>query len=1058
MKYIKITVAVLLIGSSHLESHAQAYRDADGDGLIDINFIEQLDSMRYNLTGTCSPSTCNGYELRRNLNFNTAASYRSGTVDTTYTTGSGWSPINGFAGTFHGNDSTISNLFINRSADTNIGFFGIMSTSETSIIRNVGLLSVNITGYNIVGGLVGTNIGTVTRCFTTGSVRGASQSSGTIGGFAGKNGTIFGNNGRGFITESYANVSVEGYYYVGGFVGINDFNSTITRRCYATGNVISFINYVGGFAGYNSFGIIDECYASGLVRSDFSVGGGFLGTQDYGTINNVFWNNSGTTTTGIEVINSSPFITTQSTGIVGLPADAFNSNGFENYPQNITFTLSPSLKTYGDTLFTITPAIASSRLAVQYSSSNTAIASINGTSVTINGGGTVSIIAYQTGNTDYASASRTQILTVNQASQSITFGILPLKTFGDGAFTLTATASSSLAVAYSSGSTTIASINGTSVTINGVGTVSITAYQTGNANYSAATSVSRILTVNQASQSINFALSLKTFGDRPFKLTASVGGSLTVTFSSFNNSVASVITGDSLQIHSAGTVQIMARHTGDNNYLKDSVVQIFTVQKAKQSINFALSLKTFGDRPFKLTASVGGSLTVTFSSFNNSVASVITGDSLQIHSAGTVQIMARHTGDNNYLKDSVVQIFTVQKAKQSINFALSLKTFGDRPFKLTASVGGSLTVTFSSFNNSVASVITGDSLQIHSAGTVQIMALHKGDNNYLKDSVVQIFTVQKAKQSINFALSLKTFGDTPFKLTASVGGSLTVTFSSFNNSVASVITGDSLQIHSAGTVQIMARHTGDNNYLKDSVIRIFTVANSNQRINFVLPLKTFGDRPFKLTASVGGSLTVTFSSFNNSVASVITGDSLQIHSAGTVQIMALHTGDNNYLKDSVVQIFTVQKAKQSINFALSLKTFGDTPFKLTASVGGSLTVTFSSFNNSVASVITGDSLQIHSAGTVQIMAFHTGDNNYLKDSVVQIFTVQKAKQSINFALPLKTFGDTPFKLTASVGGSLTVTFSSFNNSVASVITGDSLQIHSAGTVQIMAFIREIIII
>ena len=731
--------------------------------------------------------------------------------------------------------------------------------------------------------------------------------------------------------------------------------------------------------------------------------------------------------------------------------------------QSITFGILP-LKTFGDGAFTLT-ATASSSLTVAYSSSNTAIASINGTSVTINGAGTVSITAYQTGNTNYSAAtSVSRILTVNQASQSINFGILPLKTFGDGAFTLTATASSSLTVAYSSGSTAIASINGTSVTINGAGTVSITAYQTGNTNYSAATSVSRILTVNQASQSITFGiLPLKTFGDRPFKLTASVGGSLTVTFSSFNNSVASVITGDSLQIHSAGTVQIMALHTGDNNYLKDSVIRIFTVANSNQRINFALSLKTFGDRPFKLTASVGGSLTVTFSSFNNNVASVITGDSLQIHSAGTVQIMARHTGDNNYLKDSVVQIFTVQKAKQSINFALSLKTFGDRPFKLTASVGGSLTVTFSSFNNSVASVITGDSLQIHSAGTVQIMALHTGDNNYLKDSVIRIFTVANSNQRINFALSLKTFGDRPFKLTASVGGSLTVTFSSFNNSVASVITGDSLQIHSAGTVQIMARHTGDNNYLKDSVVQIFTVRKASHIISFeALPLKTYGDGRFKISAYSSSSLPLSFTSSNTALVNIVGNDSLQIHGSGTVIITASQTGNGNYNPSmDVTQSFTIgykdivnpQKIGQIMSFSLIPHlTVGQT-ITLTATTNSSLPVYFVSENAKVT--ITGNILRADSTGAVNITAIQGGNIAYNPTTSTQNIiiysrtTVNKMNQIINFeSIPNLTVGNT-YVLQANASSSLLVTFLNSNTQILS-INKNTITVLNSGIASITA--------
>ena len=58
-------VLSLLIGviaiflSSGGAVNAQTYRDQDGDGLIEISFIETLDSIRFNLTGACSSGTCN---------------------------------------------------------------------------------------------------------------------------------------------------------------------------------------------------------------------------------------------------------------------------------------------------------------------------------------------------------------------------------------------------------------------------------------------------------------------------------------------------------------------------------------------------------------------------------------------------------------------------------------------------------------------------------------------------------------------------------------------------------------------------------------------------------------------------------------------------------------------------------------------------------------------------------------------------------------------------------------------------------------------------------------
>src|SRR5687768_149605 len=54
--------------------------------------------------------------------------------------------------------------------------------------------------------------------------------------------------------------------------------------------------------------------------------------------------------------------------------------------------------------------------------------------------------------------------------QTITFGALDLKTYGDAAFELTATASSELPVSYSSSNTDVATIENNIVTIVGAGT------------------------------------------------------------------------------------------------------------------------------------------------------------------------------------------------------------------------------------------------------------------------------------------------------------------------------------------------------------------------------------------------------------------------------------------------------------------------------------------------------------------------------------------------------------------------------------------------------------
>ena len=80
------------------------------------------------------------------------------------------------------------------------------------------------------------------------------------------------------------------------------------------------------------------------------------------------------------------------------------------------------------------------------------------------------------------------------ASQSITFNTIASKTLGES-FTLAAVASSGLPVIYSSSSTNVATVSGSTVTIVGTGPVTITASQAGNGvTYAAATSVPQTFT------------------------------------------------------------------------------------------------------------------------------------------------------------------------------------------------------------------------------------------------------------------------------------------------------------------------------------------------------------------------------------------------------------------------------------------------------------------------------------------------------------------------------------------------------------------------------------
>ena len=1100
MKYIHINgVGIVLFACVAFGSaSAQTYRDTDADSLIEVSYIEQLDSMRYNLTGTgtCVSATgsvvpCKGYELTRSLDFKSSSSYLSDSINPSYNifgecpNECGWRPIGTasvsnpnvliqaypFNTTFEGNGHTIDNVYIYKLSNSyhhGIGFFG--RTGNNSNIRNIGIRNINVEGTYSIGGLVGIHEGgTISNSYATGSLTGHLY----IGGLVGAS------YGVGTISNSYATVFLVGSSqwvigspaYIGGLVGYN--NATIIQS-YATGDV-SGISYIGGLVGYNSTGVIIQSYATGDVSGTINIGGlvgnnssvisqsyatgdvsgtsdiGGLVGNNYGTIRHGYWNKN-THLLGIGYSHSigklsnirgltlSALInptgnTTDSIRELG-PGFIYCQGSLPKIHRGARVTINGV--SFTQTVPSSTNIGATSMVANVIQGTDTTRATL----AVITRNRTVHFTANVIGTTSIINNHTiTNIQNGVKQQDSISFTTsVSTKTFGDVPFTLQARSYGCLPVLYSP-SSTLVSISKDTVRIMGVGTVRITAYSE-NDTVSMA-SANQILTIHKAAQSISFGTLIhRTFGTASFTISASASSSLAVVFSASNTLIS--INNNTVSIQGAGTVQIIAHQTGNNNYLKDSVIQTLVIHKAAQSISFGTLIhRTFGTAAFTISASASSSLAVVFSASNTLVS--INNNTVSIQGAGTVQIIAHQTGNNNYLKDSAIQTLVIHKTAQSISFGTLIhRTFGTAPFVLEATSSESLPVLFSASNTLIS--INNNTASIRGAGTVIITAYNDTSNFVATNHISLMLTIYKAAQSISFGTLIhRTFGTAPFTITASASSSLAVVFSASNTLVS--INTDTVTINGTGTVQITAHQTGNNNYLKDSAIQTLVIHKAAQSISFVTLIhRTFGTAPFTITASASSSMTVVFSASNTLVS--INTDTVTINGTGTVQITAHQTGNNNYLKDSAIQTLVIHKAAQSISFVTLIhRTFGTAPFTITASASSSMTVVFSASNTLIS--INNNTVSIQGAGTVQITAHQTGNNNYLKDSAIQTLVIHKAAQSISFGTLIhRTFGTAPFTITASASSSMTVVFSASNTLIS--INNNTVSIQGAGTVQIIA--------
>jgi hypothetical protein len=130
-------------------------------------------------------------------NLDSAAFGYAEVASPTANAGKGWQPIGSinvsslelvdpFTGTFDGQGYEIRDLFINRPDEDGLGLFGAVDAG--GVIEDVGMVDADVTGADslCVGILVGSNNGTVSSSYSSGSASGAIAVGGLVGGNGGQ--------------------------------------------------------------------------------------------------------------------------------------------------------------------------------------------------------------------------------------------------------------------------------------------------------------------------------------------------------------------------------------------------------------------------------------------------------------------------------------------------------------------------------------------------------------------------------------------------------------------------------------------------------------------------------------------------------------------------------------------------------------------------------------------------------------------------------------------------------------------------------------------------------
>ena len=662
-------------------------------------------------------------------------------------------------------------------------------------------------------------------------------------------------------------------------------------------------------------------------------------------------------------------------------------------PQTISFT-PPASATIGEPV--ILTATASSWLPVTYTSRTPDVCTVSGTTVAATVAGTCIIVATQSGDDQYAPADPvTGSFPVQKIPQTISFSPPASATMGQ-AVALTAKASSGLPVTFTSNSTDMCTVSGSTLTAGKAGTCAVTASQSGDDQYAPADPVTRSFPVQKIPQTISFTPPNGAEADQRVALSASATSRLAVSFASDTPGVCTV-SGSTATTIRAGTCAVIASQAGNDRYAAaEPVRKSFQVARISQTIDFPQLPDVTLGRLVTLTATASSGLPVSYSTSTPDVCTV-SGRNVTTTAAGPCAITASQAGDARYAPaHDVARSFRVERAAQTITFAPPNRTTIGQSVTLSASATSGLALFYRTDTPAVCTV-SGSIVSPATVGTCIITASQPGNDNYAPAPVVSrsfpvnrgIVPTGKTAQAITFGPPPAAAVGQPVTLGASAGSGLAVSFRSDTPSVCTV-SGATVGTTRPGTCTITASQAGDDHFAPArDVQRSFAVHASpphgkpnndkkaSQAITFGQPPTAAVGQAVPLTASATSGLVVSFRSDTPSVCT-ISGATVTTTRADTCTITASQAGDDRYLAaHEVAESFQVHAGHQAqtITFARPPEQKVGEAVTLSASATSGLAVAFRSDTPRICTV-SGATLTPTAAGTCTVTASQGGSDQY----------------------------------------------------------------------------------
>ncbi|HWR36951.1 MAG TPA: MBG domain-containing protein, partial [Clostridia bacterium] len=354
--------------------------------------------------------------------------------------------------------------------------------------------------------------------------------------------------------------------------------------------------------------------------------------------------------------------------------------------------------------------------------------------------------------------------TATQASQTINFGPLSAKSYGDADFQVTATASSGLPVSFAVGVSDQCTISGSTVHITAAGSCIVTATQAGNSSFLPATPVAQAFSISKATLTVTPANASREYGDANPAFTGAIvgiknGDAITASYASAATAASSV-----------GTYPITATLSDPDSKLGNYNVTLnegtLNVTAATLTITPANASREYGDANSAFTGAIvgiknGDAITASYASLATAASEV-----------GTYPITATLSDPDSKLSNYNVTLnegtLTVTKAALTVTPANASREYGDANPAFTGTVvgiknGDAITASYASLATATSSV-----------GTYPITATLSDPDSKLGNYNVTLnegtLTVTKATLTVTPANASREYGDANPAFTGAIAG------------------------------------------------------------------------------------------------------------------------------------------------------------------------------------------------------------------------------------------------------------------------------------------------